>query len=118
MTVPRLYGPLALTAENIDRHLQADSPGIYVLGNPVKGTFIVKRIGRSDQDLRSALKAHLRGPYLQFKFAYALSPGDAFLKECRVFHGLIVLDDLTHPTAPEGVDVKCPGCAVSRAVAD
>ena len=111
MAVPRLFGPLALTAERIDGPLQANSPGVYALGSSVNGAFFVKRIGRSDEDLRAALKAHVGGPYEQFKFTYALSPRDAFEKECHLFHSLVGLDSPTHPTAPKDTDAICPGCA-------
>lgn len=111
MGIPRLFGPLALTAERIDGPLQADSPGVYALGSTVDGAFVIKRIGRSDEDLRAALKAHLGGPYEQFKFTYALAPRDAFEKECHLFHALSGLDHAAHPTAPKDTDAICPGCA-------
>lgn len=111
MRAPRLYGPLALTPERLDGKLQADSPGVYALGFTVDGSFVIRRIGRSDEDLRAALRAHLEGPYEQFKFAYAVSPRDAFEKECHLFHGLAGLDHPAHPSAPKGTDVICPGCA-------
>lgn len=119
VTAPRLYGPLALTAERIGGHLMVKSPGIYALGLWDHGTFLIKQIGRSDEDLRAALQPHVGGPYREFKFSYAVSPRDAFEKECRLFHELVTLDDPTHPTAPKDTDVKCPGCGtVGRAGGD
>ncbi len=110
MTVPRLYGPLPLTEERIDRHLQANSPGVYALGHADAGTFVIRRVGRADEDLRSALKPHVGGSYKHFRFAYALSPRDAFEKECHLYHTLAGLDNPIHPTAPKDTDLKCPGC--------
>jgi len=112
VTAPRLYGPLPLDPERIDDHLQANSPGVYALGFSVDGMFLIKQVGRSDEDLRSALKAHVGGPHSQFKFAYALSSRDAFEKQCQLFHALVILNDPIHPTAPAGTDLKCPGCAI------
>lgn len=119
MPAPRLYGPFALSEERVYGRLQANSPGVFALGSTTAGTFAIQRIGRSDEDLRTALKAHLGGPYEQFKFTYALSPRDAFEKECQLFHGLAGLDVSDHPRAPKDTDVICPACAtVWRAKSD
>ena len=109
LTPPRLYGPLPLTAESIDKQIQAKSPGVYELGTVHKGIFVGKEVGRSDEDLRSALKAHFGGPYKQFRFRYAMSARDAFEKECHLYHSLPILDQ-PHPQPPGGTDYKCPGC--------
>jgi hypothetical protein len=108
--VPRLFGPFKLTVDRLDKHLQASSPGIFALGEERHGVFTIKQIGRSDDDLRLALKSHIRGPHKYFKFSYAMSPEDAFAKECELYHSLIALDQPTHPAPPNSKDLKCARC--------
>lgn len=107
---PRLYGPLPLTPDRIQKNVQSGSAGIFALGLTVDGTFLTKQIGRSDEDLRLALLPHVGGPYPHFKFAYAISARDAFEKECELFHSLVTLDVPIHPAPPEGTDLSCRGC--------
>ncbi len=106
----RLFGPFLLTAERIDSHLQANSPGVYGLGEKHDGNFVFKSVGRSDQDVRAALKQHVAGPYSWFKFCYALSPRDALEKECELYHSLVTLDNPAHPAAPKNSGFRCPYC--------
>lgn len=110
VTGPRLFGPFPLIPERIEKHLQANSPGVYALGEMTNRGFVIKMVRRADDDLRTALKAHLAGPEKHFMFSYAVSPQDAFIKECRLFHSLAVLHH-THPTPPEGTGLHCPACA-------
>lgn len=115
MTAPRLFGPLPLAADRVEKHLQANSPGVYALGEIVNGTFVIRVIGRADEDLRIALKAFVSGSYKHFKFSYALSPRDAFAKECQLFHSLEVLHARQpHPTPPKGMDLRCWTCAYTE----
>lgn len=110
VTAARLFGPFRLSSERIDKHLQADSPGVYALGEMTDRGFVIRVVRRADDDLRTALKTHLTGPQKHFMFSYAVSPQDAFIKECRLFHSLAVLRAV-HPTPPEGTGLHCPGCA-------
>ncbi|HEY1239868.1 MAG TPA: hypothetical protein VGF16_04885 [Bryobacteraceae bacterium] len=112
---PRLYGPFQLTQQAIDAHLQADSPGVYALGSIRNNLFIVSYIGRADADLKAGLKGHVPGPYPQFKFTYAVSARDAFLKECEIYHEYIGLDNRRHPCPPRETDLRCPRCKRNRA---
>lgn len=104
-----MYGPLPLTVESIDKQIQANSPGVYELGSVRNRIFVGKLVGRSDADLRTALRAHLNGSHRHFRFAYALAARDAFEKECRLYHSLAVLDH-AHPLPPTDGDYECPGC--------
>lgn len=115
LTTSRLFGPLPLTAERIDLHLQASSPGVYALGEERDDVFVIRQMGRCDHDLRSTLKRHVGGRFSLFKFRYALSPLDAFGKECELFHSVVTLDDPVHPKPPEGTYVNCTRCQSSRA---
>lgn len=110
VTAPQLFGPFPLLPERIDKHLQANSPGVYALGELVNGSFVSRVVGRADDDLRTALKTHLTGPQKHFMFSYAMSPQDAFIKECRLFHSLAILHH-AHPTPPQGSGLRCPVCA-------
>jgi len=114
LSSPRLYGPFQLTERGIDAHLQADSPGVYVLGYVRNNLFIVNYVGRDDADLKIGLRTHLPGPYQQFKFAYALSARDAFLKQCELYHDYVGLDNKRHPCPPREMDLQCPRCKTSR----
>ena len=109
MATPRLYGPLPLTAERVDRHLQASSPGVYALGEERDGLFVIGRVGRSDCDLRSALIAQVGSRFTHFKFRYALSAEDAFRTECDLYHA-VSLNDPIHPIAPDGTCLQCTRC--------
>ena len=109
MTSPRLYGPFQLTIQGIETHLQTDSPGVYALGNYREDLFITAYIGRA-ADLREDLKAHIAGPYQQFKFAYALSDRDAFEKQCELYHDFVGLDNERHPCPLTGTFWLCPRC--------
>lgn len=113
MTSPRLYGPFQLNEKGLDSNLQSKSPGVYALGTTKNNLFIVRYVGRADADLKSGLKPHISGPYAQFKFTYALSPRDAFLKQCELYHDYVGLDNKRHPSPPRGVDLVCPRCQVT-----
>ena len=110
---PRLYGPFQLTERGIDTHLQADSPGVYVLGDVRSSLFIASYVGRADTDLRTGLRTHLTGHFHQFKFAYALSARDAFLKHCELYHDYVALENQRHPCPPIDADLQCPRCKIS-----
>ena len=114
MASPKLYGPLHLTEDSISAHVQAESPGVYALGHVRAALFIVSYVGRDDADLRMRLKTHLTGPYQYFKFAYALSPRDAFLKQCELYHDYVGLDNERHPPSPRGMELACRRCATAE----
>ncbi len=115
MASPRLYGPFQLTEPGINAHVQSESPGVYALGYQRKTLFIVSYVGRDDADLRTGLRKHLAAPYEQFKFGYAVSARDAFLKECELYHDYVGLDNKRHPSPPKGTDVTCARCKTSDA---
>lgn len=117
LMTPKLYGPFQLTEERINDNVVPDSAGIYALGYTRADTFVVAYLGRSDADLRIDLKAHVRGPHQEFKFAYALSAADAFGKQCALFHDLTGLENDAHPRPPRGLDdLVCPRCTIALPV--
>ncbi len=111
MTTSRLYGPLPLTPERIDKHLQGSSPGVFALGEQRNGNFVIMKIGRSDHDLRLTLKSHVGGQHALFMFRYALTPLDAFGKECELYQSLATLDNPIHPSPPSGTHAVCSRCS-------
>lgn len=112
---PKLYGPFPLTDERIDDNV-VSSPGVYALGYTHEDEFVIAYLGRSDNDLATELTTHLRGTYPLFKFAYALSPEDAFAKQCELYHGTVGLENDIHPTPPPGSEAMCPRCKTRREV--
>lgn len=110
-----MAGPYELKKEVIDLAVAQTSPGNYALGNlRKKKTFIVRYIGRSDTNVHDRLLDHLN-EYTHFKFSYAESSEEAFLKECKNFHdfgGCCQLDNKEHPQRPKGENWECPRCDV------
>ena len=109
----RLYGPFRLTSRGVETHVQP-SAGVYALGETRSGTFVTTQIGRSDNDLRSTLKAQVPGSSKLFKFAYAISPLEAFEKECELYHDLVESACQSHPKAPRKVKRLCRWCAAGE----
>lgn len=110
-----MNGPYILTTEKIDEVVTKTSPGNYGLGYVNdKKVFIVKYVGRSDDDVNGRLKKWV-GEYKKFKYSYASSPKAAFEKECRNYHdfgGKESLDNDNHPDRPDETDWECPKCTI------
>lgn len=112
-----LGGPYSLTEQGIDYNVTRTSPGVYVLGHTREDdAFIVKYVGRSDDDLNDRLKQWVGKGYHEFKFGYSDSPKAAFEKECTIYHDFGGpkgdLDNKKHPQRPEGSNWQCPKCDV------
>jgi len=83
-----------LTDENVNK-LRSD-PGAYILGYASGGTTYSAYVGRSDDDLKGRLRAHLprnetnscitRKGCHQFWHQYAQSALEAYEVECRTYH--------------------------------
>ena len=111
-----MSGPYDLTQEKIEEKIEANKMGNYALGElkEEKGSlvFIVKYIGRSDDCLRTRLKAHTNN-YDKFKFSYAKTVKEAFEKECNNYHDFgeaKKLDNKVHPDRSKDENWKCPQC--------
>lgn len=101
-----------LNNETIDRVITKTSAGNYALGYYENDTFYVFYVGRSDDDLNRRLKDWV-GEYTEFKFSYAASPKEAYVKECRNYHdfgGSQSLQNRIHPDSPNGTNYRCPLC--------
>lgn len=105
-----LVGPFQLCAEGIDVAVRKASPGVFALGCiDREGRFILNRVGRTDSDLRGALRNFIGSDAL-FKFTYLHDPRVAFEKECELFHKFHPNGNFLHPHSPPGSGWTCPYC--------
>jgi len=108
-------GAYPLTVQSIDIYARS-TLGIYRLGVFTKGTFTIKRIGRSDKNLNQLLKDYLDKGYTHFNVAYANNTIAAYTNECCLYHTYkdagYKLDNETHPEKPKGATaaLMCPIC--------
>lgn len=104
-----------LSLNSIDAYVTETSPGNFALGYVHDDTFIVRYIGRAEENLREELKTYIDSTYQHFKFSYAPSSEEAFAKECRLYHrfgGSKKLHNLTHPSRDNHLDWRCPVCSI------
>lgn len=108
-----LNGPFILTSNKIDETVKKVSSGVYALGRVNdKKIFIIKYVGRSDDDLNDRLHDWV-GEYNHFKASYYNSVKAAFEKECSIYHDFgenEKLDNEIHPDRPDGTMLRCPIC--------
>jgi len=101
-------------ADSIDAAVKIKAAGGFALGTvDDAGDFQPKYVGWAPDDLKGELKGLIDPRYTVFKYAYALTPRDAFEKICRIFHDLggdIILDNTEHPPRPQRVKWRCPVC--------
>jgi len=110
-----MNGPYDSSNEEVDRVITKTSAGNYALGyTNDEGTFIVKYVGRSDDDVNDRIKDWV-DEYKKFKYSYASSSKAAFEKECKNYHdfgGSESLDNKIHPDRSDNTDWKCPICDI------
>lgn len=93
---------VALNRQNIDAFVTQTSAGAYALGDLTAGNDLaIYYAGRADYDVASRLRDHI-GSYRHFSFAYFSSPGEAYDKECWLFHMFSPRDNRIHPAVPQG----------------
>ncbi|MBN1270484.1 MAG: hypothetical protein JXB04_12910 [Kiritimatiellae bacterium] len=113
-------GPYLLSEARINASVIRTAPGAYMLGYIDRTGFVVKYIGRADQDLREDLKTWVgkKRDYSVFEFCYADSKTAAFEKECEIYHHCLdtkePLDSNRHPTRPEETTLTCHICAAAN----
>lgn len=112
-----MKGSYPLTTEKIDELVTRTSAGNYALGDVSNRKFIVRYVGRSDDDINHRLKRWVGKSkrYKRFRFSYADSPKAAFEKECNNYHDFgesQKLDNKQHPERPDGTNWKCPICDI------
>ncbi len=109
-----MKGPYTFNSESINTHVTQTSPGNYAIGliND-QGNFMPKYIGRADMDLNKRLQNWIgMKNHPHFKFSYALSPKDAFIKECENWHAFKPIENSQHPAKPLKEDWLCPECGL------
>lgn len=107
-----MNGPYDLNAEEVERIVDEDRIGNYALGhNNDEGKFMVKYVGRSDNDVKSRLLYWVENSTRPlFKYSYAESVKEAFDKECTNYHAFSPADNDNHPAKPAGKRYPCPVC--------
>ena len=109
-----MKGSFPLTKDSINKEITKESAGNYAFGYVKDKTFYIKYVGRSDTNLNDRIK-HGIGNYKNFKFSYALSPKNAFEKECQNYHDFgedKKLDNDIHPDRPDNSNWECPICDI------
>lgn len=118
MATLNMSGPFSLDNESIDKAVTENSAGNYALGwtDTKDNKFVVKYVGRADEDLNTRLKQWAKkGMYSQFKASYANNVKEAFEKECRNYHDFgesEKLDNDIHPDRPKDKTYECPVCDI------
>ena len=112
-----MNGSYDLTEQKIEETITKKSAGNYALGYMNDKTFIVLYVGRSDSDLKERLLSWVGkdSKYKQFKYSYAETIKEAFLKECNNFHDfgeVEKLDNEIHPDRPDNTNWNCPRCKI------
>jgi hypothetical protein len=108
-----MEGPYDFTAAAVDGSVEGNRIGNYALGSADKqGSLTVGYVGRSDRDLRAEIKSYLgKKRYPHFKFSYATSATEAYLKECQNFHDFKMEErGQIHPAKPRESGIICPVC--------
>jgi len=110
-----LNGPYPLNADKIDEIITITASGTYVLGYVnSNNVFVVKYVGRSDDDLNDRLHDWIE-EYESFKAKTFNTSKEAFEKECRIYHDFgqsSKLDNDIHPARPKDYDWECPICDI------
>lgn len=104
-----MEGPYELAIDEISFWVN-EKCGNFILGKMVARRFLPKFIGRADKNLKETLMNLVDSGYIKFMFSYAISPRDAFIKECMLFHelgGIEKLDNQLHPEPPVGTQIEC-----------
>ncbi len=116
MACLRMFGPYDLTPDSIDRFVRPLATGVFAVGyTRENGAFVVRYIGRSDSDLRSALRAQPPDEMARFKWVESSSQMAAFDTQCELYHefgGADALENDEHPPRPKGSGWVCPVCGI------
>ncbi|MBU0634800.1 MAG: hypothetical protein KKB82_05360 [Candidatus Omnitrophica bacterium] len=111
-----MNGPYVLSPDKINEVVTKKSAGNFALGYIADIDFIVRYIGRADEDLNAILQAWIfrKSDCIFFKFLCADSSRAAFEKECRNYHDFgenMGLSNEKHPQRKDDTDWKCLACS-------
>jgi len=104
-----MRGPYLLRPLQVDISVPNRIGGVYCLSKSRRQVAVV---GRVDTGLRDAIKSYWN-QYEFFWYEPALSPREAFVNQCYVYHKhreCGELEQCEHPKPPEKLDCKCPVC--------
>jgi hypothetical protein len=99
------------------------SPGAYAIGkiyhaDADTSLFTVRRVGRSDDDVKAALVEQSQQyhgfpfPY-RYLFRFCGTAREAFALECGLYHDYAPRDNLDHPRPPPRSGWTCPRCKLA-----
>lgn len=107
--------PYRIRSQSVVQHTPEGQPGIFVVSYDRTQE---ARVGRADTDLRTTI-ASLEGEYAYFYCEAIESLDERYARECELYHRLGgdrgQLDNVEHPTVPEGSDLDCPVCVHEKA---
>ncbi|MCL6465501.1 MAG: hypothetical protein K6T77_01950 [candidate division WOR-3 bacterium] len=106
-----MRGPYLLRPLQVDISVPDRVGGVYCLAKKPKEIAIV---ARAERNLREAIKAHWK-EYEFFWYEPALSPREAYINQCYLYHRYAecgTLEHNEHPKPPDKTEVKCPICGV------
>ena len=112
-----MFGPYLLEEDVIKDIIKSGRAGNYALGYTTENYyFLPKYIGRADQCVQEILLNQVaQHPFKMFKFSYAHSAEEAFIKECHNYHQYEEqIENESHPETPALLDLACPCCDVNR----
>lgn len=98
-----MYGPIALTSEELDYAI-FDKYGVYLLADNSSVGYKIKYVGRGH--LKTRLRQRI-GKYNYFYYEHANHEFTRFRRECEEFHRYgkaNQLDNKVHPAKPPGYD--------------
>jgi len=112
-----MEGSFDFDLDTIDLNITKTSAGNYALGiiNSENNKFVVKYVGRSDDDLNCRLKKQFERygvKYKNFKYSYATSPKSSFDNECKHYHAFKPSGNILHPDRPTNSKWRCPVCTI------
>jgi len=110
-------GPYLLMPDKIDETITPKIPGNFALGYISETDFIVRYVGRAEEDLNALLKDWVfrKADCLFFKFSYSKTAQESFEKECVNWHdfeGSENLKNEKHPEPQPDKGWKCPRCGI------
>ena len=113
-----MVGPYEFSKEKIDEIVNQNRYGNYALGELNNGIFIVKYVGRTDEQwLNERISQHLGEAsslkYTHFKYIYEDDPVKRYYLECKNYHDFGENNHLLnkiHPDKPKEMNVECPFC--------
>ena len=93
-----------------------DSKGVYILGNYIKGSFVVGYVGRSDNSLKRRLASHNhKGKFQYFTYKEVKTMREGFLLETELWYRYKnTIINKIHPQVPLSLWMEHPCDTLGR----